>query len=90
MLGTAGGLAQSDPRATALAAWYFGDGIASETNPVTAHGFVFYNITPTGLGARPERKTAQLVSGYFHAGTNLGVAGNQITVFLRARVPNGN
>jgi len=90
VLGTSATLAQSDPRASALAAWYFGDGIAGETNPITANGTISYNVVPTGLGARPDRRTAQLTTAYFNAGTNLGVSGNQITVFLRARVPNGN
>ena len=82
--------AQTDPRATALAAWYFGDGIAGETNPITSSGAVSYNVVPTGCGARPAKRTAQLTSAYFNAGTNLGVSGNQITLFLRARVSGGS
>ena len=82
--------AQPDPRTTALAAWYFGDGIAGETNPITSTGTIRYNVVPTGYGARPANRTAQLTSAYFNAGTNLGVSGNQLTVFLRARVPGGS
>ena len=82
--------AQTDPRSSALAAWYFGDGISGETVPLTSSGIVGYNVAPTGLGARPNRLTAQLTSAYFNAGTNLGVSGNQLTVYLRARMPNGN
>ena len=82
--------AQPDPRTTALAAWYFGDGIAGETNPITSTGTISYNVVPTGYGARPANRTAQLTSAYFNAGTNLGVSGNQLTIFLRARVPGGS
>ena len=32
--------AQTDPRTSALAAWYFGDGIAGETNPITSSGTI--------------------------------------------------
>ena len=45
--------AQTDPRTSALAAWYFGDGIAGETNPITSSGTISYSVVPTGLGARP-------------------------------------
>ena len=82
--------AQTDPRTSALAAWYFGDGIAGETNPITASGAVSYNVVPTGYGARPANRAAQLTSAYFNAGTNVGVSGNQLTVFLRARVSGGS
>ena len=82
--------AQTDPRTTALAAWYFGNGITGETNPITSSGSISYNIVPTGYGARPANRTAQLTSAHFNAGTNLGVSGNQLTVFLRARVPGGS
>lgn len=83
-------VAQSDPRTSAVAAWYFGDGIAGETNPITSSGTISYNIVPTGCGARPANRTAQLIAAHFNAGTNLGVSGNQLTVFLRARVPGGS
>lgn len=82
--------AQTDPRTTALAAWYFGDGIGGETVPVTPSGVIVYDVVPTGFGARPNRLAAQLTSAYFNAGTNLGVSGNQLTVYLRARVPDGS
>lgn len=89
-LNAIGALAQGDPRASALAAWYFGDGIVGETNPITATGFINYNVVPAGRGARPTQRTAQLVTpSYFDAGTGLGVSNNQITVFLRARMPAG-
>ena len=88
--GICGPLAQSDPRSSALAAWYFGDGISNEVVPVTANGGISYNVAPTGLGARPDRRAAQLTNAYFNAGTNLGVSGNQLTVYLRARMPGGS
>ena len=90
LLGIVSGLAQSDPRSSALAAWYFGDGISNEVVPVTANGGISYNVAPTGLGARPDRRAAQLTNAYFNAGTNLGVSGNQLTVYLRARMPGGS
>jgi len=43
--------AQTDPRTSALAAWYFGDGIAGETNPITSSGTISYSVVPTGLPA---------------------------------------
>ncbi len=82
--------AQTDPRTSALAAWYFGDGIGGETPPLTSSGVIVYDVVPTGLGARPNRLAAQLTSAYFNAGTNLGVSGNQLTVYLRAQVPDGS
>ena len=82
--------AQTDPRTSALAAWYFGDGISGEAAPLTSSGVIVYDVVPTGLGARPNRLAAQLTSAYFNAGTNLGVSGNQLTVYLRARAPDGN
>lgn len=81
--------AQTDPRTSAVAAWYFGDGITGETNSISSTGTVSYNVTPTGRGARPARRTAQLTSAYFNAGTSLGISSNRLTVFLRARVSSG-
>lgn len=82
--------AQDDPRTSAIAAWYFGDGIAGETEPLTSNGAVDFNVVPIGIGARPNRLTSQLTTAYFNAGPNLGVEGNQLTVYLRAQVPSGN
>jgi beta-fructofuranosidase len=83
-------LAQTDPRTFALADWYLGNGISGEAVPLTSSGAISYNVVPTGLGARPNLFAAQLTSAYFNAGTNLGVSGNQVTVYLRVQVPNGN
>jgi sucrose-6-phosphate hydrolase SacC (GH32 family) len=89
MCATTYAFAQGDPRATALAYWYLGDGIGGDTPALTTSGGISYNVTPAGRGTNPLRRAAQLSSAYFNAGTSLSISGQQLTVYLRLRDPAG-
>ncbi|MCX7020105.1 MAG: LamG-like jellyroll fold domain-containing protein [bacterium] len=73
----------------AKAAWNLGDGGAGSPHMLTPAGTVQLHRPPTGIAANPAAQTALLTNGYFDAGAGLGVAGAQLTVYLRVRDPRG-
>lgn len=83
----------ADPRGmlieNAQAHWLLGDGGKSAKQPLLQHGKVELGIPADGEGAIAGAEVARLAEGYFDAGKDIGVAGDQCTVYLRVRDPRG-
>jgi len=73
----------------AYAYWTLGNGGSSSTWPLEARGGVELNIPAEGKGALDGAEVARVEAGYFDAGPDLNVTGNQITVYLRIQDPYG-
>jgi hypothetical protein len=76
--------------ATAALAWQLGERVAAHQPPLATHGAVTPEVPASGAGARQGAYVAQLAAGYFDAGTAWNTSGEAITVYLRARMPQGN
>lgn len=78
--------------AQALAAWSLDTGGHGAT-PALRHFPAFdrfeLNVRPDGPGARPGAKVVVLDGAHFDAGPRLAPSGDAVTVFLRARDPQG-
>lgn len=89
----AGAASAAGARATllegAFAHWQLGDGGAASAHPLRPVGRVTLGVSAEGAGARADAQVARLQSGYFDAGPDLNVTGDQITVYLRVRDPYG-
>jgi hypothetical protein len=76
--------------ATAALDWRLGRRPASHQPPLSATGTITTGLAAAGTGAVEGTKIARLASAYFDAGTAWNTPGSAITVYLRARVPDGN
>ena len=72
---------------TAQAYWRLGGPSAKQ--PLNRHGKVELGIPADGDGAIAGANVARLADGYFDAGNEINVSGDQCTVYLRARDPRG-
>lgn len=75
--------------ADAMAHWRLGDGGAEAKHPLRPVGPVELGVPAEGDGARAGAAVARVRGGYFDAGPDLNVAGDQVTVYLRLRDPYG-
>ena len=73
----------------AFAHWTLGDGGAGAAHPLRRVGNIETGVPAEGEGSRASATVARLRSGYFDAGPDLNVTGNQITIYLRVRDPYG-
>src|SRR5678816_786710 len=78
--------ALADPFAGAAKSWRF-DAAPSGTTIV---GTVKMGLAAEGEGAREGAKVARFEDGWLDAGRDWSAPGNAVTVWLRARVPNGD
>lgn len=76
--------------ATAALDWHLGERPASHQPPLEAHGKFATYTYGEGEGARRGVKVARLDQGYFDGGSAWNVPGQEITVYVRARAPDGN
>ncbi|MBU0679398.1 MAG: hypothetical protein KJ626_14960 [Verrucomicrobia bacterium] len=83
-----GGSGRQDVLKSAMAAWQLGNGGAGAEHALEIGGNVKLDIPARGAGAGTGT-VARLDSGWFDAGSEINVKGNQITVFLRLRDPHG-
>ena len=74
----------------AAAFWDLGVGGHGAAHPLRQAGNVEFNVRPDGPGSAPAGRVAHLAEGYFDAGKDLNVAGDRLTVYLRAREPRGD
>ncbi len=74
---------------TARAHWLLSDGGKGAAIPLVPTGAIEYGVAATGDGAVAGAHVARMTDAYFNAGTDLGVTGHEITVYLRARDPRG-
>jgi sucrose-6-phosphate hydrolase SacC (GH32 family) len=83
----------AEPREAVLdraqAHWRLGDGSQAAKYPLQSAGSVVRNVAAEGEGANADAKVAKLAEGYFNAGKDLNLSGDQCTVYLRARDPRG-
>jgi len=82
--------------AEASLAWQFGERLIAHQPPLKAVGKVAAKMPATGLGARAGSVVATFESAYFDLERDLNqprlwnIPGEALTVYLRARVPDGN
>ena len=82
--------------ATATLAWRLGERLNAHQPPLNAVGKITPGLPAEGPGAHSGAKVAKLESAYFDLQKDLNqpklwnVSGNAITVYLRARVPDGS
>jgi 3-keto-disaccharide hydrolase/Concanavalin A-like lectin/glucanases superfamily len=82
--------------ASAALAWRLGNRLNSHQPPLKAVGKITPGLPAEGSGAHPGAKIARLEDAYFDLQKDLNqpklwnVSGNAITVYLRARVPDGS
>jgi sucrose-6-phosphate hydrolase SacC (GH32 family) len=74
---------------SATAHWRLGDGAQGAKHPLTQVGDIRLNVAAEGEGATVDAKVARLAGAYFDAGQALNLEGDQCTVYLRARDPQG-
>lgn len=75
--------------ATAALDWRLGERPESHQPPLKAHGKLATDTNATGPGAQAEIKVARLDHGYFDGGSVWNVPGQAISVYVRARSPDG-
>jgi hypothetical protein len=82
--------------ADAALAWQLGERLNAHQPPLKAIGKITPGLPADGPGAHPGAKIAKLESAFFDLAKDLNqprmwnVTGNAITVFLRARIPDGS
>ncbi len=75
---------------TAALYWTLGDRPETHQPPLATHGQIATQVAPSGEHARDDLPVAVLEQGWFDAGQDWNTPGDQLTVYLRARVPDGN
>jgi hypothetical protein len=76
--------------ATAALNWQLGERPASHQPPLNPVGKITAGLAAEGSAARAGAKIARLENGYFDAGAAWNTPARAITVYLRARVPDGD
>ena len=76
--------------ATAALDWQLGHRPASHQPPLAATGKLTPGVSPQGTGARRDAVAADSQESWLDGGKQWNVPGHALTVFLRARVPDGN
>ncbi|MEK7708026.1 MAG: LamG-like jellyroll fold domain-containing protein, partial [Verrucomicrobiota bacterium] len=82
--------------AGAALAWQLGERLNAHQPPLKAVGKITPGLPAGGAGAHPGAKVAKLEDAYFDLQKDLNqpklwnVTGNAITVYLRARIPDGS
>ena len=82
--------------AEASLAWQFGERLDAHQPPLKAVGKITADTPSTGVGARAGSMAARFESAYFDLERDLNqpklwnMSGEALTVYLRARVPDGN
>ncbi len=82
--------------ADASLAWNFGERLNAHQPPLKTVGKIIAKVPPEGPGARARAMVAKIESAYFDVERDLNqpklwnMPGEALTVYLRARVPDGN
>jgi polyhydroxybutyrate depolymerase len=76
--------------ATAALDWQLGRREAAHQPPLAPHGKITPGLSPQGQGGRRDAAVAKLHEAYFDGGKAWNATGDALTVYLRARVPDGN
>jgi hypothetical protein len=76
--------------AGAALAWQLGERASAHQPPLATSGKITAELAAEGAGARAGAKVARLEDAWFDGGAAWNTPGEAITVYLRARVPDGN
>jgi polyhydroxybutyrate depolymerase len=76
--------------ATAALDWHLGHRAASHQPPLVTNGKITPALSARGSGAHRDAVVAHLEEAYFDGGKDWNAPGEALTVYLRARVPDGN
>ncbi len=82
--------------ADAALAWHFGERLNAHQPPLNAIGKITAGLPADGVGSHPGAKISKLESAYFDLQKDLNqpklwnVTGKALTVYLRARIPDGS